>query len=571
LNKKYDLIGRLRLYSGAILYVYVVMHLLNHALGLISLEAMEWGRGPFLMLWRNPVGTTLLTASLGIHAGLSLYTLYRRRTLKMPLHEAVQVVGGLLLPPLLASHIIGSRLLHEKFGVNDTYTWVLLNMWVLDPKIAVQQILALAVAWTHGTLGLRRVLILKPWFEAWRPLMFTTSILIPTLSLLGFIQGGREVALLSQSPTWFAEIRDVINWPTDDAINWHGEMLDVALGGMATLLVLVLATRMGRSLWHKRMGLVSILYPEGQKTSIVKGMSILEASRAANIPHASVCGGRGRCSTCRVKIDFYDGELPRQNEDETRVLQRVGAPAGVRLACQLRPQADMQITPLLPPTATRKDALNRANYLIGEERDIVIMFADLRAFTRLSEDRLPYDIVFILNQYFHLMGKAIEDTGGRVDKFIGDGIMALFGIESGPTQGCREALRAAEKMDRALSELNQTLRHQITEPLSMGMGIHSGTAIIGEMGYGKDMSLTAIGDTVNIAAKLENATRDFQCRLIVSHNVCQQAGVDLSRFPSMGIMIPGKTNPIPAYLVSGALDDLFLHSPPATFNSDTQT
>ena len=454
---KYDVVGRLRLYSGIVLFIYVTMHLLNHALGLISLEAMEWGRGPFLAIWRNPVGTTVLIGALATHAGLSLYTLYRRRTLRMPLHEAAQVVSGLLLPPLLAGHVIGNRLLHEKFGLDDTYTWVLLNLWVFSPQVGVQQAVAMILAWTHGTLGLRRYLMLKPWFSTWRSALFSVSILVPILSLLGFAQGGREVILRLQSPMWFADARAAINWPGDDAVAWYLDTLNAALSGMAALLILVIAARLGRAFWHRRTGLVLVSYPEGQRASITKGMSVLEASRVAGIPHASVCGGRGRCSTCRINIEVHDGELPAASEDELRVLHRVGVPSGVRLACQLRPEGDLQVTPLLPPTATAKDALNRATYLAGDEREIAVLFADLRAFTKFSEGRLPYDVVFILNQYFHVMGKAIEESGGRVDKYIGDGIMALFGIESGPEQGCREALAGAQAMGRALNTLNKTL------------------------------------------------------------------------------------------------------------------
>ena len=560
---KYDVVGRLRLYSGIVLFIYVTMHLLNHALGLISLEAMEWGRGPFLAIWRNPVGTTVLIGALATHAGLSLYTLYRRRTLRMPLHEAAQVVSGLLLPPLLAGHVIGNRLLHEKFGLDDTYTWVLLNLWVFSPQVGVQQAVAMILAWTHGTLGLRRYLMLKPWFSTWRSALFSVSILVPILSLLGFAQGGREVILRLQSPMWFADARAAINWPGDDAVAWYLDTLNAALSGMAALLILVIAARLGRAFWHRRTGLVLVSYPEGQRASITKGMSVLEASRVAGIPHASVCGGRGRCSTCRINIEVHDGELPAASEDELRVLHRVGVPSGVRLACQLRPEGDLQVTPLLPPTATAKDALNRATYLAGDEREIAVLFADLRAFTKFSEGRLPYDVVFILNQYFHVMGKAIEESGGRVDKYIGDGIMALFGIESGPEQGCREALAGAQAMGRALNTLNKTLSHQITEPLRMGMGIHSGMTIVGEMGYGEIMSLTAMGDTVNTASRLEDATKDHACKLVVSHDVTVRAGLNLSHFPSQEIEVRGRSEPVAVYLISEGLETMLEQSDPS--------
>ena len=559
---KYDVVGRLRLYSGMVLFVYVTMHLLNHALGLISLEAMEWGREPFLAIWRNPVGTTVLIGALATHAGLSLYTLYRRRTLRMPLHEAAQVVSGLLLPPLLAGHVIGNRLLHEKFGVDDTYTWVLLNLWVFSPQAGVQQAVAMILAWTHGTLGLRRYLMLKPWFSTWRPALFSVSILVPILSLLGFAQGGREVILRLQSPMWFADARADINWPGDDALAWYLDTLNAALTGMAALLILVIAARIGRTIWYRRTGLVLVSYPGGQRASITRGMSVLEASRVAGVPHASVCGGRGRCSTCRINIEVHDGELPAASEDELRVLHRVGVPSGVRLACQLRPESDLQVTPLLPPTATAKDAFSRAKYLAGDEREIAVLFADLRAFTKFSEGRLPYDVVFILNQYFHVMGKAIEEAGGRVDKYIGDGIMALFGIESGPEQGCREALAGAQAMGRALNTLNETLSHQITEPFRMGMGIHSGMTIVGEMGYGEIMSLTAMGDTVNTASRLEDATKEHASKLVVSHDVVLRAGIDLSHFPSQEIEVRGRTEPVAVYLISEGLETMLEQSDP---------
>jgi adenylate cyclase len=560
LTVKFDAVGRLRLYSGMVLYVYVTMHLLNHALGLISLEAMEWGREPFLAVWRNPVGTILLIGSLAIHAGLSLYTLYRRRTLRMPLHEAVQVVSGLLLPPLLAGHVIGNRLLHEKFGVEDTYTWVLLNLWVFSPQVGVQQAVAMILAWTHGTLGLRRYLMLKPWFSTWRPVLFSISILVPLLSLLGFAQGGREVILRLQSPMWFADVRQTINWPDDDAVAWYLDTLNTTLTGMAILFILVLAARVGRSFWHRRMGLVSVSYPGGQRVSITKGMSVLEASRTAGIPHAAVCGGRGRCSTCRINIEVHDGNLPAANEDELRVLHRVGVPESVRLACQLRPMDDLQVTPLLSATATAKDAFSRDKYLAGDEREIAVLFADLRAFTKFSEGRLPYDVVFILNQYFHVMGEAIEGAGGRVDKYIGDGIMALFGIESGPERGCQEALAAAQAMGHALNTLNDSLIHQISEPFRMGMGIHAGMTIVGEMGYGEIMSLTAMGDTVNTASRLEAATKEFKCKLVVSQDLAQHAGVDLSRFPSQEIEVRGRSEPVAVYLISEGLESLLERS-----------
>ncbi len=124
----------------------------------------------------------------------------------------------------------------------------------------------------------------------------------------------------------------------------------------------------------------------------------------------------------------------------------------MRLACQLRPSGDLQVTPLLPPNAVARDGFRRPDYLQGMEKEIAILFADIRAFTQLSEQKLPYDVVFLLNRYFAEMGRAVEGAGGRIDKFIGDGVMALFGLDSGVEAGCREALAAARAMAERLVE-----------------------------------------------------------------------------------------------------------------------
>src|SRR6185295_4741556 len=118
---------------------------------------------------------------------------------------------------------------------------------------------------------------------------------------------------------------------------------------------------------------------------------------------------------------------------------------------------------------------------------------DLRAFTQLTEKKLPYDVVFLLNRYFAEMGHAVETAGGRIDKFIGDGVMALFGLDSGVEAGCREALAAARGMSERMQSLNHALSHDVPEPLRIGIGIHTGPAIVGEMGYGTAVSVTAVG------------------------------------------------------------------------------
>src|SRR5262249_14484724 len=152
---------------------------------------------------------------------------------------------------------------------------------------------------------------------------------------------------------------------------------------------------------------------------------------------------------------------------------------------------------------------------------------------QLSEHKLPYDVVFLLNRYFAAMGHAVERSGGHIDKFIGDGVMALFGAEEGTEAAlaCRQALHAARDMGLALEALSKCLGHDLEALVRIGIGVHVGPAIVGQLGYGAVMSLTAIGDTVNIASRLETLTKEFKVELVVSDDLAARAGVDISAFP----------------------------------------
>jgi adenylate cyclase len=210
--------------------------------------------------------------------------------------------------------------------------------------------------------------------------------------------------------------------------------------------------------------------------------------------------------------------------------------------------------PLLPPTASPRDARPRPGYLQGHEEEIAILFADLRAFTQLAEHKLPYDVVFLLNRYFRAMGTAVEGAAGQLDKFIGDGVMALFGVGGRSGEGCRQALVAARAMAVNLEELNRTLTHDLAEPLRIGIGIHVGPAIVGEMGHGRATSVTAVGDSVNTASRLEALTKDYHCQLVISEDVALRAGVDVGQFPQHEITIRGRREPLAIRVIADARD-----------------
>ena len=274
-----------------------------------------------------------------------------------------------------------------------------------------------------------------------------------------------------------------------------------------------------------------VAYAGGREAVAPVGSTVLEASRAAGVPHASVCGGRGRCSTCRVKLLGGADALPPAQPEEQRVLERIKAAPDVRLACQLRPGADLSVLLMLPAGADAAQGFAQRGYASGQERGVAVLFADLRGFTRIAEKKLPYDVVFFLNCYFDVMGEAITKEGGLINQFVGDGVMALFGVEEGPEEGCRQALAAACAIVDALDGMSETLADELDEPLRVGVGIHTGPTVVGHMGRGVAKYLTAVGDTVNTASRLQDLTKEYGCRLVISSQVAERAGRTSPPFP----------------------------------------
>ncbi len=545
-----NLSNRLRIASGLVLMVFVAGHFINHALTLHSLEAVAAGRVVFSAIWRSLPGSIILYGALIAHMLLALWKLYERRRMTMPLWEILQILLGLAIPFWLTVHVIGTRGIHQAFGVDDSYLLQFAGVW---PQGAGRQTLMLLLVWVHGCIGMHFWLRFRPWYRRALGPSLMIGLFLPALALGGFHLGGREVqAIITHDPDWIARIAAEQRWLDEDARGWIFRLEDRVLGGFLLLLAAVVAARIIR-LWRERAaGKVQIRYFDGAVTSIEPGMTVLEGSRAAGIPHAAVCGGRGRCSTCRVKLGAGADGLQEPTEDEAKVLKRIGAGEGIRLACQLRPTGDLEVMPLLPAVAGPSSSQVQVDPGNGVEREIAVLFADLRAFTRMAEGRLPFDVVFILNQYFKAMGSAIEGSGGRVDKFIGDGIMALFGIGAEPALACRQALIAARAMSERLADLNRDIKADLPEPLRIGIGLHVGPVILGEMGYGRATSLTAIGDTVNVASRLEVLTKEVGAELVVSARLAEKAGVDLSTFDMQEIDIRGRRRPLRVYTIADA-------------------
>src|SRR5437773_3805215 len=330
----------LRLGSGLILFAYVAAHLANHALGLISIQVAEQGLRVAVAVWHSLPGTVLLYGAAGIHITLAFVALYERRTLRIPPLEVLRIVLGLGIPTLLIAHIVTTRLAFETYGTHPDYAHIVWTLWHSSRE--GRQMALLVPGWLHGCLGLNFAFGRQGWYRRLRLILFGAALLLPILALLGFLAMVKEISLLAQDPAWANSVRlDAVQ------TNELARVGDVLLAMYAALIGAVLVARLLRRIVEIRRGsLISISYP-GRIVRVPRGWSILEASRSHHIPHPSMCGGRARCSTCRVRIIAGGAQCPPPVQNELNTLHRIHAPEDTRLACQLRPQGNVTVVPLL--------------------------------------------------------------------------------------------------------------------------------------------------------------------------------------------------------------------------------
>jgi adenylate cyclase len=209
------------------------------------------------------------------------------------------------------------------------------------------------------------------------------------------------------------------------------------------------------------------------------------------------------------------------------------------------------VEPLLAPSVAPADAFG-TDLRQGHEQEVAVLFADLRGFTRMAEHKLPYDVVFFLNRYFEAVGTAITSAGGVTNQFTGDGVMALFGIEAGPATGSRQALTAARAMVQGVATLSAELAGDLPAPMRIGIGIHAGPAVVGRMGWGESFYLTAVGDTVHVAARLEALTKEYACELVISDAVATRAGVPTAELARHELTLRNREAPLTVLVVADA-------------------
>jgi adenylate cyclase len=552
-------IRQVRLTTGIVLFAYIVSHFANHALGNISLGAMDDALYYHAMLWQSWPVLVLLYGSVLIHLGLGLWALYARRHFRWTGIELTQLIFGLSIPAFIISHVIGVRLAAPLFGHEKDYPQVFFAYWVYRPQMQWMMYAVLLISWVHGCIGIYFWVRAKPYFEKISSLLLALAVLLPALSMLGLYQGARAVERASVAPEWRADnlSREKVGTAAEQAS--LERISSSVLYGYFGLIGLALLARGARALVERRRGLVRLSYGNGKTVRIPIGLSVLEASTRFNIPHSSACGGRARCSTCRIRIIGDYSHLPAPSNRETFVLDRVGTGSdpAIRLACQLRPQTDVTFFQIFPAnTASSGSAIKPAHP--GSERYVVSMFVDMRGSTKLAERHLPFDTVFIINRFLTAVSQAVVECGGQPNQFVGDGQLALFGLSTNPQTACRQAIEAASRIAVHIDALNTFLGDDIPEPIRFGIGIHGGEVIIGDIGSEEHTVFTALGDPVNVAARLQDMTKALSCEAILSEAVLKTANLPAGDLRRIEVPIRGRVEPMVIYTAEKAamLSDL---------------
>ena len=553
-------VRKLRVWSGVILFFYAFTHLLNHSVNILSIEAGDYVNETYFdLLWKNIVGTVLLYGSLIVHILLGFYAVGTRKSFKMTSKEWIQIIFPILALLLLLQHVGAIAVATKIFDVDINYT-LLISLMISEPaEVAAGTVLFSLMTifiWVHGVIGINTLLRFNmASYGKYKSYFYLVFYGVPILGVFGFWAALKEQSFIAYAKSLQGEENFIFSiimesvpqeaFPTLMAIE------PLVMNNYPLLVLGLILIAIANVVRTRFFGRIKIHYSNNKTVSVPKGTSVLEASRLAGVPHQSVCGGKARCTTCRIHVVSHEGDLPVPTALESNAIERAGLESEVRLACQLKPTKDLTIIPLVNPENSLDGATNR-RALSGKEQETVVLFIDLRDFTKLSEKKLPYDVVYILNKYYAVCGKIIEEQGGRLDKFIGDGIMAIFDSSSDANENCRNAVKSGVQISKDMKSLNEEMKINFSEEIRFGMGIHSGDAIVGLMGYGKTFTETVVGDNVNVASRLEELTKNYKAELVLSKYVAEKANLNLEDFKGDTVKVRGRKEDLDILSVADA-------------------
>ncbi|MEP3945223.1 adenylate/guanylate cyclase domain-containing protein [Ascidiaceihabitans sp.] len=538
-----NLATRLRIGSGLILFAYAFFHFINIGLGLVYPTWMDAFQDSRQWITRSAIGSVVLYAAFGIHAILAFVKLAGRRTLRMPVWEAVQIILGLMIPALLITHIVHTRAAHEILNVDDQMGYIM--VLIHGTWSGLKQSLLLLIVWVHGCAGLHFWLRPLPWWHRWQPALIGCAVLVPAFALAGFlVEGRRLVAAFADEDTQL-DMMDNYNWPGPSEFAFLVKTTEWALTVFGAVILLVVGYYLLRKTLARRRA-VSVHYIDGPAITAPKGLTLLEMSRANGVPHTALCGGKGRCTTCRVVVEEGLDLLHPPSEAEAKSLAAVGAGPKTRLACQIKPTDPTTVFRVFQDGRKR-----RAHATQGEEKELAVLFLDMRGFTARTTGQLPYDVVFLLNRFFDAVVPAVTRNNGTIDKYMGDGFLAVFETADAHSSA-QAALRATMGIAKALASFNVQLNAEGQPPVAIGIGVHLGDVVLGEIGAAGHAPRTLIGDTVNTASRLEAITKEHSAQVFLSQPLLKAAGIDMPASAMIELDLRGVADVLLALKVENA-------------------
>jgi adenylate cyclase len=506
---------KIRLTGGLVLFAFAASHFTNHAFGIFRLGTVETMRHAIMWPWNSTAGQLILLAALMSHAGLGVSTFYRRRHFLIPWTDRVQLTLGLAVPLLLIPHAVNVRAAELLFGIPVSYLRVLFQIWIASPiSTIIEQYTLLLFVWIHGCIGIHKWLRFRRFYIRAFPFIVALASLLPALAIVGIADAGWAVQdAIARDP----RIASRVPMPTTSEALKLVRLTWSLLASYLGLVGAVFLLRLLREWYGRRFRPIRVRFGTTEIV-IPRGLTLLEASRRAGLPHAAVCGGRGRCSTCRVLVLAGAEHLPAPEAMEQSTLERIGAKGHVRLACQLRPTHDVDALPLVPSNLGRYEAAAAASQ-VAREQEIAAIFVDLRDSTKLANERLPYDALYILDRYVSVVRQAISRNRGIVTSVAGDGIVAFFGGDCDARTGCRRAIKSIYEIWRNIGELNELLESTFSFRLAFGAGCHAGIAVVTPAT--PDFAGQFLGEVGNIASRLEGLTKVLQCTTVISRQVVE--------------------------------------------------
>lgn len=555
------------LISGLVLFLFAAFELCGDAVGLVSLQTMGDIAAWQLTFVRSWPGLVILPGACVCHVLSTLWFTIRRATLRMSVGDAALIASGILVPFLLLPYLVDTRLANIMFGVDDDILYRLAKLW---PKHELGFVSLMLLVWGHGCVGIHRWLRPRPGYRAVAPVLAVIALAIPIAAISGVIAAARIVTVLMEENSFAEQVRVATHWPSVDMEHSLWRYRWIALGSYAALLVLAAGALITLFLRLLVAPKIDVTYVKGPKLKASTGPTLLEISLLNGVPHAHLCGGRGRCTTCSVRIEQSDQDLPPRSAAEVALLG--GDDQRIRLACQIRPTAALTVTRLAAAVTNAKadDEVEPEPELdtAGIERQVVALSVRLQGHAALVNARPAYDAVFFLNEFLDMIHAAVVKNDGVIMRTSGSAVVAVFGqdhyrggiditrnphhdpsAQRAPAQpastqtashqaACRAAFAAAADIDIALDRLNERFSAEFGQPIVVAMGMTLGSAYLGRIGAGPSKPFTAVGPAIDGAEGFARLAEGRQCQLVAPPAVLYAAGIEAGAMEIASFVAP---------------------------------